>query len=656
MPFVVGIDAGGSNTDVAVIDCTGQKIVSVAKVATNRRDMSVSLDAALAHVEVCLGGRLDEISSVSLCTTFATNALAEGRFSSAALILIGYPQECVCAISACAKGIAGLRIVPIAGGHDRAGNERAALDIDALEAEVRLLPDEIGALAISGFFGIRNPRHEIRARELVERISDKPVVCSFELSSAPNSVKRGLTAALNASLVPVVTDLIGSVLAALQKHGISAPLMVVRSDGTLMSAHWAARRPIETILSGPAASACGAAFLAGRQGLTLRDFLVVDIGGTTTDVIRVKDAEPSFLPHGAVVGRFELSVRSVDVRTEDLGGDSRVALSRNCGLSLGNRIEPFCRLVGGAGVEGFEGELLFLPEQFRDVEVPLLGRPILEELRRLGPLSGRCLQEAVESSGGRFFEASLADLLEQGVISSSGFTPTDALAVLGLLDGVNQRLSRMAAESLSAVRRETPEGFADAVLDHAADQLALAVARKVLADAGHAADWLERRDTACLLTRLMRNREEQACRNLSSLLSTVSQGVVLVGAPAHSLRDRVAQRLGEALFVPDQGGVAGAIGAAVGIRDLRSAVLIRYLPEVEIYRAHTPWGIEDFAGLDEAILSADASTRAYLEALSEKYGIEEGMIMREIRHEEVVLAGGERIYFGSGILYSLVQR
>jgi len=116
---------------------------------------------------------------------------------------------------------------------------------------------------------------------------------------------------------------------------------VVKGDGSLVRAGWAMRRPIETILSGPAASVVGAWHLAGR-----RDVWVVDVGGTTTDIAVLHDGRPRLNPEGAQVSRWRTMVKAVDVHTVGLGGDSHVRLSDEGRLAIGpRRVVPLCLLA-----------------------------------------------------------------------------------------------------------------------------------------------------------------------------------------------------------------------------------------------------------------------------------------------------------------------
>ena len=135
-------------------------------------------------------------------------------------------------------------------------------------------------------------------------------------------------------MIGMSAGLIGACEQHLALRSIAAPLMVVRGDGALISAEQARRRPIETILSGPAASVAGASWLTGE-----RDALVSDIGGTTTDICLLRDGKPAIDPLGARVGGLRTMVEAVAMRTTGLGGDSEVHLlpGLDGGLHLGPR-------------------------------------------------------------------------------------------------------------------------------------------------------------------------------------------------------------------------------------------------------------------------------------------------------------------------------
>ena len=146
------------------------------------------------------------------------------------------------------------------------------------------------------------------------------VTCAHEVSDKPNYRVRSVTAALNASIIPCLESFLDAVDAALHQRGIDCPRMVVKSDGSLMNLPVARRRPIETILSGPAASVAGASYLAN-----LPDAMVVDMGGTTTDTAIIRGGQVRTCQEGASVGGWRTHVGALDLRTVGLGGDSLIA-------------------------------------------------------------------------------------------------------------------------------------------------------------------------------------------------------------------------------------------------------------------------------------------------------------------------------------------
>ncbi len=197
------------------------------------------------------------------------------------------------------------------------------------------------AIAVSSYFSPLNPEHENRAFAAISRVSDLPIVLGHQLSTQLGSVQRATTAALNASLLAALQDFIIAVRRAMERRKIVAPLMVVRGDGTLMSAEFAARTPVETIHSGPAASAIGGRFLSGHDNA-----LVVDVGGTTTDLALIVDGQVTLSSDGATVGEYKTSVQAANLLSIALGGDSHITYSRDGQILIGpERVLPLAHLA-----------------------------------------------------------------------------------------------------------------------------------------------------------------------------------------------------------------------------------------------------------------------------------------------------------------------
>ena len=188
---------------------------------------------------------------------------------------------------------------------------------------------------------MRNLVHEVCLRDLVDEICGLPVTCSHELSDRLDAPRRALTSVLNARLIPLITQLIEAVGTMMSNEGLRAPLMVVRGDGSLVKAEVALSRPVETVLSGPAASMVG-----GRHLAAVDDSLVVDMGGTTTDIAVLDDGRPRLRDDGASVGGWRTMVRAVAAHTVGLGGDSEVGFAADGSCRVGpRRAWPMCLLA-----------------------------------------------------------------------------------------------------------------------------------------------------------------------------------------------------------------------------------------------------------------------------------------------------------------------
>ena len=472
MAILLGIDTGGTYTDAVLYDedAGPPGIVAKAKSLTTHGDLSLgiagAIDAVLARAPV---GPPAPIALVALSTTLATNALVEGRGGRICLILIGFDLESL-SRAGLAETLGGDPVAFVTGGHDATGTRQAPLDRAGLAAAARTHASSIDAFAVVAWFGTRNPEDEIAAREILRELSDLPVTCGHDLSAALNAPRRAVTAALNARLTGMIAELIAATEAILAARGIGAPLMLVRGDGSLVAAAFARARPIETILSGPAASLVGAAHLTG-----LTDAVVSDIGGTTIDIGVLGAARPALSAAGARVGGHQTMVEAVDMATHGLGGDSEVAVDERSAeprLILGpRRLVPVSLLAAEHGQivrEALDRQLQAPAPRAHDGRFLLPGPGIrradlraaeLALLEAIGPAP--LPADAVLRS--RAHEAALGRLVARGLARIAGFTPSDAAHVLGRQAGWGpvRRHPGRDADSAQA-RRRRAAGRADA--------------------------------------------------------------------------------------------------------------------------------------------------------------------------------------------------
>ena len=439
MAYLLGVDTGGTYTDAVVLDEGNDRVIASAKSLTTRPDLALGVGRAIDAAIEKAGINPPEVAMVSLSTTLATNALVEGQGGRVALIFIGF-EEAELSRAGLIDAMKGDPVIFLPGGHNHAGMEATPLDLARLEAEVTRLAGEVTGFAVAAAFATRNPAHENTARDVIRRLAHRPVTCSHELSAGLNGPRRALTAVLNARLIGMIDSLITACEAHMVTLGIKAPLMVVRGDGALVSATLARERPIETILSGPAASIAGASWLTGEK-----DALVSDIGGTTTDVCLLKDGKPAIDPMGARVGSFRTMVEAVAMRTTGLGGDSEVHLLD--GLETGLLLGPRRLMPVSLAARDFPDLVHEALDQWLTIDAPSEhdGRFALPMWHESPPPGLTPREQAVadrlQTGPLRIVDAvrtrlefpALMKLVSRGAVMLSGVTPSDASHVLGRL-------------------------------------------------------------------------------------------------------------------------------------------------------------------------------------------------------------------------------
>ena len=673
MSIALGIDTGGTYTDAALVNQESGQVLVSAKALTTYHDLAIGISQAIEQVlfSAPAGIRPADIEMASLSTTLATNAIVEGRGSGIALLLIGYDPQLIEDFNF-GQELVTQNVRFIRGGHTIDGQEQESLDEAALLAAISDFRDQVDAFAISGYFSVLNPEHELRARELVIQHTRRadgrsaPVTCGHELTSRLNSVRRATTTALNARLIPLLTDLITTVRQMLDRAGVQAPLMVVKGDGSLVRADWAMQRPIETILSGPAASVVGASHLA-----RLQEVWVVDMGGTTTDIAGLREGLPGINPRGAQVGRWRTMVEAIDVYTEGLGGDSLVSLN---GESEGaspvhigpRRVLPLSALAAHHPeiVEVMRHQIKAPNRFWHPGQFALLLRPdatgLTEEDRELltlladGPLS---VDELIYATGlGNRLMIRLESLMARFIVQLAAFTPTDALHVLGYFQRWDAEAARLGAQFFADALGVDVETFCQQVIDEVGGRAGMALINKVLGDENLTPNW-QREPTARALLQRMVGRS-----NGSSLLveARLDRPIVAIGAPVTAYLPRTAALLHTDLIIPDHADVANAVGAVAASVVQRRTVSIQPVetPEDELYRVYLPDGIRKFAKLEEAVTTTRQEMEAFMIALTRAAGADHVEVKCQRRDVVAPLEGGwsDEIWLETTLSFTAIGR
>ena len=311
--MIIGLDVGGTHTDVVLLDSRGLR--KEVKVPTDPSDLFTSVLAGLTAITEDIDPSV--VDRIVLSTTLTTNAVVQGKTPSVGMIVSSGP------------GIdpefyrTNTHYYPVAGSIDHRGREVQSLDADEIhKVAAELKNDGIRYVGVVSKFSIRNPSHELEMNRILSDSCEK-IFMGHRISGNLNFGRRIATAFLNASVYPLHKEFFQAVEKSLQARGLNLPLRLLKADGGNMNFATSIEHPAQTILSGPAASVMGATAF----GSEAEDTLVMDIGGTTTDIAVLIKGAPVLDPLGINLGKYKTLIRSLETLSMGLGGDSAVKVN-----------------------------------------------------------------------------------------------------------------------------------------------------------------------------------------------------------------------------------------------------------------------------------------------------------------------------------------
>lgn len=553
MKFSLGIDAGGTYTDAVLVRDTDGSIMATSKALTTYPDLIRGIRDA---IDGLLTDDLDKVSLVSVSTTLATNTVLEGTGSPVALILVGdhptkgtYPAK---------------HYTIVSGGHTFDGEETIPLDIDAVKEFALKVKGSVSAFAVSSFFSIRNPEHELAIKDIVNDVTGLPVVCGHELSQDLGAYERAVTAALNAQLLPICRSFINSMISEIKRREMNARLIMLKCDGTVIGINEALKKPIESIFSGPAASLVGASYLCG-----LDTCAVVDVGGTSTDVSSVTKGVPELTDTGAIVRGWKTRVRAIRMETSALGGDSQVWVKGKHIFIGPRRVIPLC--LAAERYPGFIEKLkrcmipsrssldmniqparMYVRTGFDPIELDEFETEVLKAIGS-EPLT----LEEIASSSRRYPSSVILDsLVSKRLVQSIGFTPTDALHILGEYTRWNVQAALTGANQLSRLTKMDAVGFALALKEKMAHSIAFDLMSFLLKDVD-------------------KKGIEQIVNGDFPARFKLDMPVVMLGGPVASFKDDLLRIVDADILIPEHAAVGNAVGALFGKGIKRVEIFIR---------------------------------------------------------------------------------
>lgn len=363
MKVRIGIDVGGTFTDVVVIDSQSHELVGQLKFPTShaaKEGVALGIVTALERAMAEFGLRAEDVAFIAHSTTQATNALLEGDVAEVGVVGIGSGVEALLAKQAMA-------VPPIALTSSKNltaqrsfvtrqnGSTEAAID-DAIDD---LSNKGVRVIVASEAFGVDQTTGEewiakkARAKGLF-------ATAGHEVSSLYGLRVRTRTAIINAAILPKMIETAEMTEQCVKATGIVSPLMIMRSDGGVMSVAEVHRRPILTMLSGPAAGIAGA-----LMHERVSDGIFIEVGGTSADISVIRDGSPATRP--ARLNGHRMYLNTLDVRTLGVGGGSMVRVMRHDASNLIADVGPRSAHIAGLGYVCFAE-----PEELIGAEVELM--------------------------------------------------------------------------------------------------------------------------------------------------------------------------------------------------------------------------------------------------------------------------------------------
>lgn len=603
--YGLGVDTGGTYTDAVIVDMDDMSVVVKRKSPTTHDDLSKGLYESVKAVFDSSDVNPEDISLVGISTTLATNSVLESAGGEVGLLLIGWePME--------KTSFGEKHQITVKGGFDTKGRAVEVMSEKEVREALKKISKGVSAIAISGLFAVTNPSQEKRAKEIAAEVTGLPTVAGHELSAALGIDLRAETAVLNGKLIPEVSKFFDNVERTFKDMGVTAPIMAYKGDGSVMTLDEARLFPVETILSGPAASSVGGKVLSG-----IDDCVVVDIGGTSTDIAVMDEGFPQIKQEGATIGMWRTRVKAVDMFTVALGGDSRISVKDSKFIIGPDRVIPLStftvdhpevidRLLHNNIYEYYIAVDGFSTKGFTANE-----KRVYDAMAGKGPMDS--MQVRNETEGLWVIDKELNSLARRGAIQASSLTPTDLMVFLGKFKHGNQKGAEAAVFAIAESEGMAMLQIAGMLFEEIKMKVSEAVVTKMLDDEMNG--WNDAGSK-----KLIRKMVSLSRGAGMDMLPKIKVPIIGIGAPAEYMMEDIGERLGTKVIFPENFDVGNAVGA-VSSKIAESLIAILQPTVDNRFTAAIPFmGTTYHSHRDNAVASAKKAMEEYLSAKIKRSG------------------------------------
>lgn len=573
----IGIDTGGTCTDAVIYDMETKEILAAGKTLTTKTNLEIGIAKALDQLPEAL---LRQADSLALSTTLATNACVENKGCRAKLLIIGTSPDIIANLKRelSAHGISDMsQLIVLDARPENIFSKPYDPDWADLEARIPELFSDCDSVGIVQAYPKANGgRFELTALRLLKKHLTIPLTIAYDISKEVDFLRICASTLLNARLMPLIAEFLRAIRHVMARRGLNIPILIVRSDGVLMSEEMARSCPVETLLCGPAASVVGGMSLTGAD-----DAIVLDMGGTTTDIAMIRHRDPIMADDGIMIGPYRTTVKGVDARAVSLGGDTAVRFDKK-GLYLdGARIIPISILAAShpsvavalKDLADSDRPHTRMSHEFYVLQRDISGRPgftqeeykICDALKD-GPLIASALLKRI---GTDIYTVNTKRLEQEGIVIKSGITPTDMMVLKGDLTLYDPTAAEHALKFIALNTKIPAESIPDMVYELVIKAMYKHLGAFLLHQQypGRKSAFAPENTEALLDALYEQARFRKG--NVAGLSLTTELPLVGIGAPIHVFLPTVAELFGTKAILSEYSHVANALGAACAQRVAR---------------------------------------------------------------------------------------